>query len=413
MTFFEDLKWRGLVNDITSEEAIEAINNGGLKFYIGVDPTGDTLHIGHYCTVIAVAKRMMDAGHTPIIIAGGGTGLIGDPKPNVERPMISKEAVSHNIESIKNQVSKLLKGDIKIVNNADWLLEMNAIDFLRDYGKHFNINYMLAKDTVKKRLDIGITYTEFSYMILQSIDFLKLYEKYGVTMQIGGQDQWGNITSGLELIRKIHGDANCYGLTIPLITRADGTKFGKSESGQALWLDKEKTSSYELYQYFINVEDEMVISYLKKLTFLSREEIEELERIHNEKPEARIAHKKLAEEIITFLHGHEEFKRAEKISESLFSEKVTELSSEDIINSLKGVPTLEVTLNTNIVDFVVDNKIVASKREAREFINAGAISLNNKKISDLEYVVDINDTIDNKVIIVKKGKKNYYLGIIK
>lgn len=413
MTFFEDLKWRGLVNDITSEEAIEAINNGGLKFYIGVDPTGDTLHIGHYCTVIAVAKRMMDAGHTPIIIAGGGTGLIGDPKPNVERPMISKEAVSHNIESIKNQVSKLLKGDIKIVNNADWLLEMNAIDFLRDYGKHFNINYMLAKDTVKRRLDIGITYTEFSYMILQSIDFLKLYEKYGVTMQIGGQDQWGNITSGLELIRKIHGDANCYGLTIPLITRADGTKFGKSESGQALWLDKEKTSSYELYQYFINVEDEMVISYLKKLTFLSREEIEELERIHNEKPEARIAHKKLAEEIITFLHGHEEFKRAEKISESLFSEKVTELSSEDIINSLKGVPTLEVTLNTNIVDFVVDNKIVASKREAREFINAGAISLNNKKISDLEYVVDINDTIDNKVIIVKKGKKNYYLGIIK
>jgi len=413
MTFFEDLKWRGLVNDITSEEAIAAINKGGLKFYIGVDPTGDSLHIGHYCTVIAVAKRLMDAGHTPIIIAGGGTGLIGDPKPNVERPMISKEAVAHNIKCIKEQVSKFLKGDIEIVNNADWLLEMNAIDFLRDYGKHFNINYMIAKDTVKRRLDIGITYTEFSYMILQSIDFLKLYEKYGVTLQIGGQDQWGNITSGLELIRKIHGDVNCYGMTIPLITRADGTKFGKSESGKALWLDKDKTSSYEFYQYLINVEDEMVIDYLKKLTFLSKEEIEEIERMHIAAPESRVAHKKLAEEIITFLHGHKEYERAVKISESLFSEQVTELSSEDIINSLKGVPTLEVELNKNIVDFVVDNKICTSKREAREFILSGAISLNNKKINDLEYVVDFNDTIDNKVIIVKKGKKNYYLAIIK
>jgi len=413
MTFFEDLKWRGLVNDITSEEAIAAINKGGLKFYIGVDPTGDSLHIGHYCTVIAVAKRLMDAGHTPIIIAGGGTGLIGDPKPNVERPMISKEAVAHNIKCIKEQVSKFLKGDIEIVNNADWLLEMNAIDFLRDYGKHFNINYMIAKDTVKRRLDIGITYTEFSYMILQSIDFLKLYEKYGVTLQIGGQDQWGNITSGLELIRKIHGDVNCYGMTIPLITRADGTKFGKSESGKALWLDKNKTSSYEFYQYLINVEDEMVIDYLKKLTFLSKEEIEEIERMHIKAPESRVAHKKLAEEIITFLHGHAEYERAVKISESLFSEQVTELSSEEIINSLKGVPTLNVELNKNIIDFVVDNKICSSKREAREFIEAGAISLNNKKIKTLEYVVDLKDTIDNKVIIVKKGKKNYYLGIIK
>jgi len=413
MTFFEDLKWRGLVNDITSEEAIAAINKGGLKIYIGVDPSGDSLHIGHYCTVIAIAKRLMDAGHTPIIIAGGGTGLIGDPKPNVERPMISKEAVAHNIKCIKEQVSKFLKGDIEIVNNADWLLEMNAIDFLRDYGKHFNINYMIAKDTVKRRLDIGITYTEFSYMILQSIDFLKLYEKYGVTLQIGGQDQWGNITSGLELIRKIHGDVNCYGMTIPLITRADGTKFGKSESGKALWLDKNKTSSYEFYQYLINVEDEMVIDYLKKLTFLSKEEIEKIEQMHIKAPESRVAHKKLAEEIITFLHGHDEYERAVKISESLFSEQVTELSSEEIINSLKGVPTLNVELNKNIIDFVVDNKICSSKREAREFIEAGAISLNNKKIKTLEYVVDLKDTIDNKVIIVKKGKKNYYLGIIK
>ena len=215
MTTFEDLKWRGLINDMTSPDIEEAINKGGLKFYIGVDPTGDSLHIGHYCTVIATAKRLMDAGHIPILIAGGGTGLIGDPKPNVERPMISKKAVKHNIECIQKQLSKILKGNIQIINNADWLLSMNAIDFLRDYGKHFNINYMLAKDTVKRRLDIGITYTEFSYMILQSIDFLKLYENYGVTMQVGGQDQWGNITSGLELIRKIHGpEVKCYGFTV-------------------------------------------------------------------------------------------------------------------------------------------------------------------------------------------------------
>ena len=260
MTTFEDLKWRGLINDVTSPDVEEAINKGGLKFYIGVDPTGDSMHIGHYCTVIAIAKRLMDAGHTPILIAGGGTGLIGDPKPNVERPMISKEAVEHNIDRIKKQISTLLGREITIVNNADWLCEMNAIDFLRDYGKHFNINYMLAKDTVKRRLDIGITYTEFSYMILQSIDFLKLYENYGVTMQVGGQDQWGNITSGLELIRKIHGpEVKCYGFTVPLITRADGTKFGKSESGEALWLDINKTSSYAFYQYLINTEDSKVI----------------------------------------------------------------------------------------------------------------------------------------------------------
>jgi len=413
MTVFEDLKWRGLVNDITSNEAIEAINKGGLKFYIGIDPTGDTMHIGHYCTVIAIAKRLMDAGHTPIIIAGGGTGLIGDPKPNVERPMISKEAVKHNIERIQKQVNHFLKGNIKIVNNADWLLEMNAIDFLRDYGKHFNINYMLAKDTVKRRLDIGITYTEFSYMILQSIDFLKLYENYGVTMQIGGQDQWGNITSGLELIRKIHGDSKCYGFTVPLITRADGTKFGKSESGEALWLDKDKTSSYELYQYFINVEDEMVIDYLKKLTFLPREEIEDIAKKHEAAPESRVAHKKLAEEIITFLHGKEEFMHAQEISKKLFSDSVNELSSEDIMASLKGVPKVEVKINDNIVDFLVDESICSSKREARELIGAGAICINNRKISDFDYVISASDTIGNKVMIVKKGKKNYYLAEVK
>lgn len=414
MKLFEELKWRGLVNDITSPDVEDAINNGGLKFYIGVDPTGDSLHIGHYCTVIATSKRLMEAGHTPIIIAGGGTGLIGDPKPNVERPMISKEAVAHNIECIQEQISKILGGKIEIVNNADWLCNMNAIDFLRDYGKHFNINYMLAKDTVKRRLDIGITYTEFSYMILQSIDFLKLYENYGVTMQVGGQDQWGNITSGLELIRKLHGnDVKCYGFTVPLVTRADGSKFGKSEKGEALWLDKNRTSSYELYQYFINTEDVKVIDYLKKLTFLSKEEIDALEQSLKEKPELREAQKALAKEIITFLHGEEEYKKALNISECLFSDKIWNLKADEIIESIKDVPTFEVLENTLLLDLLVDNKIVASKREAREMVSAGAVSINNTKVTDLEKVITKSDAIENKVLLIKRGKKNYYLGLIK
>ena len=337
MKLFEELEYRGLVNDITNPDLIEKINSGGLTFYIGVDPTGDSLHIGHYQSVIAMTKRLMDNGHKPIIIAGGGTGLIGDPKPNVERPMISKEQVKHNIECIQKQISKIMGKEITIVNNADWLLEMNAIDFLRDYGKYFNINYMINKDTVKRRLDIGITYTEFSYMLLQSIDFLKLYENHGVTLQIGGQDQWGNITAGIELIRKLH-SKECYGLTIPLVTKADGTKFGKSESGEALWLDINKTSAYEMYQYLINVEDVKVIEYLKRLTFLSKEEIEKLEESNKTEPEKRIAHKALAKEIITFIHGEEEYNSAKEISNALFSGKVSELTDKQIEEAFKGVP---------------------------------------------------------------------------
>ena len=398
---------------MTSPDLEEAINKGGLKFYIGVDPTGDSLHIGHYCTVIATTKRLKDAGHKPIIIAGGGTGLIGDPKPNVERPMISKEAVLHNIECIQNQVSTILGDNIEIINNADWLCSMNAIDFLRDYGKHFNINYMLAKDTVKRRLDIGITYTEFSYMILQSIDFLKMYENHGVTMQVGGQDQWGNITSGLELIRKIHGaDVKCYGFTVPLITRADGSKFGKSESGEALWLDINKTSSYAFYQYLINTEDSKVIEYLKKLTFLSKEEIDKLEESMKQHPEERLAQKALAREIITFIHGEEEYKKALNISECLFSDKIWTLSSSEIIASIKDVPRFTVAENTSLVDMLVSEKIVSSKREAREMISNGAISINNSKCTDLDKIIKKSDAIEEKVLLIKKGKKNYYLGLM-
>ena len=392
MKLYEDLKWRGLINDITSPELIDKLNEGGMTFYVGVDPTGDSLHIGHFLTVIATVKRLKDAGHNPIIIAGGGTGLIGDPKPNVERPMITKEAVNHNIECIKKQVSNFLHEDITIVNNADWLLEMNAIDFLRDYGKHFNINYMINKDTVKRRLDIGITYTEFSYMILQSIDFLKLYEKYNCTLQIGGQDQWGNITSGLELIRKIHGDkVKCYGLTVPLVTKSDGSKFGKTEKGESLWLDKEKTSPYQMYQYFINSEDVMVIDYLKKLTFLPKEEIEKLEQSLKEEPEKRLAQKALAYNIVKFLHGEEEAENAKKTSEEIFS------------GTYNNVSTMKIGKEKiNILELLVETNITTSKSEATRLVLQGGIKINDEKILDEKY-----DIVLNKEIVLQKGKKTF------
>lgn len=409
MKLFDELKWRGLVDNITSEELIDKINEGGLTFYIGVDPTADSLHIGHYSSVIAMTKRMLDARHHPIIIAGGGTGLIGDPKPNLERPMISKEAVLKNIEGIKKQLDKILGTDIKIINNADWLLQMNAIDFLRDYGKHFNINYMLSKDTVKRRLDLGITYTEFSYMILQSIDFLKLYEKYGVTLQIGGQDQWGNITSGLELIRKIHGiDTKCYGMTMPLITRADGTKFGKSESGKSVWLDASKTSPYEMYQFFINTEDSKVIEYLKKLTFLSPSQIDELETSLKEHPEQRLAQKALAESIITFIHSKEDYEDAVKITEALFNNEIKKLNAKQIAEAFQDFDIKKVEIGEPLVDLLIRIGASQSKREAKEFITNGAITINDEKYTDV--LTSINDDMFiYNYLIIKRGKKNYYI----
>ena len=407
MNLYEDLKWRGLLKDISSPKVEELLNGGGVTFYIGTDPTGDSLHIGHFSSFL-IASRLKKAGHHPILLIGGATGQIGDPKPTAERAMITKEEVAHNVEALTNQVKKIF--GFEIVNNWEWSKDINFIDYLRDYGKYFSINYMLDKDIIRRRLDAGITYTEFSYMIMQSLDFLWLYQNKGCIMQVAGQDQWGNITAGIDLIRKKTGK-EAYGFTMPLITKKDGTKFGKSE-GNAIWLDINKTSSYEMYQFFINTEDEMVIDYLKKLTFLSKEEIEEIEKSHLEAPEKRVAHKRLAEEVITFLHGHDEYLKAVRISESLFSEKVTELTAEEVITSLKGVPSVDVKLGLNIIDMLVDSKIVSSKREAREFVSAGAISINNKKITDLDYLVSENDTIEGKVLIIKRGKKNYYLGFI-
>ena len=406
MKLYDELVWRGLIENITDESLIEKINNGGLTFYIGTDPTGDSLHIGHYST-FSMATRLKKGGHNPILLIGGATGLIGDPKPTAERPMITKELLDYNYKKLRKQVEDIF--GFEVVNNYDWSKNINFIDYLRDYGKYFNLNYMLNKETVKSRLDIGITYTEFSYMIMQSLDFLWLYENKGCTLQIGGSDQWGNITSGVELIRKkINKEA--YGLTMPLITKADGTKFGKSE-GNAIWLDINKTSSYEMYQFFLNAEDSKVIEYLKKLTFLSVDEINELEKKHLECPEKREAHKSLAKEVITFLHGIDEYNKAVKISDSLFSGNINNLTKEEILIGFKGVPTFNFE-EKNLVDLLVENNICSSKREAREFIGNGAITVNDKKILE-DKIITKEMAIDNSIIVLRKGKKKYYLGIKK
>ena len=406
MTFFEELQWRGLIQDISSPELIDKINKGGLTFYIGTDPTADSMHIGHYSSFL-ISKRMAKAGHHPILLVGGATGLIGDPKPDSERPLISKEEVEHNIKGLTKQAEEIF--GFEVVNNWDWTKDINVIDFLRDYGKYFNVNYMMAKDHVKSRMDVGITYAEFSYMILQSLDFLWLYENKNCTLQVAGSDQWGNITSGIELIRKKI-DKEAYGLVMPLVTDSQGKKFGKTE-GNALWLDQNKTSSYEMYQYLINLEDSMIIDYLKKLTFLSKEEIEKIEKENNEKPELRLAHKKLAEEIITDLHGKDAYKSALKISESLFTGKVSELSEKELEEAFKGIDTFNIKENINIVDLLVEEGIVKSKREAREFIQQGSISINGEKETNLEYTISYDKLLYEKYLIIRRGKKKYYIGV--
>lgn len=405
MTLVEDLKWRGLIKDISSPELEEKLNKGGLTFYIGTDPTADSLHVGHLSSFL-ISKRLKDAGHNPILLVGGGTGMIGDPRPTTERAMADKEEVAKNFESLKAQVERIF--GFEVVNNNDWYKDINVIDFLRDYGKYFNVNYMLDKDIIRRRLDSGITYTEFSYMILQALDFKYLHEHKGVDLQCAGSDQWGNITAGIDLIRKSTQD-EVYGFTMPLVTDSQGKKFGKSE-GNALWLDKEKTSSYKLYQFFTNVEDSMVIDYLKIYTFLSKEEIEELEKKNNEHPELREAHKALAREIITFLHGKEEFDRAVNLADHLFNNKFSDLTKKDIEDLFGSEQIKEVEENQNIADLVVNIGAASSKREAREFINNGAISVNGEKITDINTIIDSNMFIENTYIVVKRGKKNSYIG---
>ena len=404
MKLYDELVYRGLIKDISSPKLEDMLNNESLTFYIGTDPTGDSLHIGHYSSFL-ISKRLKQAGHNPILLVGGATGLIGDPKPNAERAMISKETVAHNIEKLTKQAKDIF--GFEVVNNYDWCKDVNFLDFLRDYGKHFNINYMLNKDIVARRLDEGITYTEFSYMILQALDFLHLYETRNCVLQVAGQDQWGNMTAGIELIRKKTGK-EAFAFTMPLVTKADGTKFGKSE-GKAIWLDKNKTSSYELYQFLLNSEDTKVIDYLKTLTFLTKEEIEVLEEKVKTEPHKREAQKALAEAVVRDLHGEEELQKALNITNALFKGNIKDLTVDEVHDALQGFDHLKVNDNLPLVEVLVEAGIASSKREAREWIKQGSIQINGDKIVDAEAVISSEGALSGRLSLVKRGKKNYYV----
>ena len=406
MTFFEELQWRGLVKDVAGEDIADKLNNEKITFYWGTDPTADSLHLGHYSSLVT-AKRLARAGHHPILLVGGSTGLIGDPRPTAEREIISHETLEKNLAGIKSQVDMIFEGKAEIVNNYDWTKDYTFLEFLRDIGKYINVNYMLSKEIISRRLDTGITFAEFSYTLLQGYDFLWLYRNKNCILQAEGADQWGNITTGLELIRKIEGK-EAYGFTMPLVLDKYGNKFGKS-AGNALWLDLNKTSSYELYQYLVNVDDSMVVDYLKIFTFLSKDQIEELEAKNKEKPELREAHKALAREIITDLHGAAEFEKAVNISNSLFSGNVKSLSLKDIEIGFKDVPTATISEGEKLIDVLVNNKIASSKREAREFLAAGSITLNGEKFMDENMPVTRQLAIEGKVIVLRRGKKKNYI----
>lgn len=404
MNIYEELVWRGLIKDCSSPKIENMLNNEKVTFYIGTDPTGDSLHIGHYSSFL-ISKLLKQAGHNPILLVGGGTGLIGDPKPTAERAMISKDEVAHNFACLKKQAQDVF--GFEVVNNYDWIKDINTLDFLRDYGKYFNINYMLNKDIVARRLDEGITYTEFSYMILQALDFMHLYENRNCIMQVAGQDQWGNITAGIELIRKKLGK-EAYGFTMPLVTKADGTKFGKSE-GKAIWLDKNKTSSYELYQFLVNSEDSKVIEYLKTLTFLSREEIEDLEEKTKIDAGRREAQKALAKAVVIDLHGEEEYEKALKITNAFFKGNIKDLTSDELEDALHGFDSIAVDDHMPLLDVLVQAKIASSKREAREWIKQGSIQINGERIKDCEFIVSSTHAITTNKTIIKRGKRNYYV----
>lgn len=387
MTFYEELKERGVVKDVSSPDLEEKLNNESLTFYIGTDPTADSLHIGHYASFVT-AKRLMLHGHKPIVLVGGATGLIGDPRPTAEREIISKETVEKNILGLTKQVSSLLDNKATIVNNYDWTKDVTFLDFLRDIGKYINVNYMLNKDIISRRLDSGITYAEFSYTLLQGYDFLHLYQDKNCVLQAAGSDQWGNITTGIELIRKILGK-EAYGFTMPLILDKQGHKFGKSE-GNALWLDKEKTSPYKIYQYLLNSDDTKVEEYLKVFTFLTLEEISEVMKEQNAHPETRVAQKTLAYEVVKDLHGKIEADIARQTSLDVFSGKIND-----------DMPTVKIEdKELSLVDLLVKSSLASSKSEARRLIIQGGIKVNNEKMTNPDEVITINDTV------VSKGKKN-------
>ena len=408
MTLFEDLKWRGLIKDVAGEEAdLQKVLDGSpFAFYWGTDPTADSLHIGHYSS-LCMAKRLANAGHHPILLCGGATGRIGDPRPTAEREIISEETVNKNIEGIRAQVKRLVP-TATLVDNYDWWKGRSFLDTLRDIGKYVSLNYMLDKDIIRRRLETGITYAEFSYMLLQGFDFVHLFQEHKCLMHVAGSDQWGNITTGVDLIKKML-DEQAYAFTMPLILDATGKKFGKSE-GNALWLDKEQTAPYAIYQHLINSDDSKVLEYLKVFTFLSKEQIEDIYAQHMAAPEKRIAQKTLAWEIVKDLHGKEEADNAVQVSEKLFAGDFKGLAVKDILTGMKGVPTFKFTEDAPLVDVLVNNGMASSKREAREFIKNNAISVNGEVINDETTVIKKDIALEGKVIIFRRGKKKYYLG---
>lgn len=416
MDIINELEWRGAINQVTDEAGLRKLaQEDKITLYCGTDPTGDSLHIGHLIPFM-ILKRFQLAGHHPVILIGGGTGAIGDPSGRKsERQLQSMEQVHHNEEALTAQMKKLFGTEnFTIVNNYEWLSKISLLDFLRDYGKLFNINTMLNKEVVASRLDAGISFTEFTYQILQSVDFLHLYRHNDVQLQIGGSDQWGNITAGIDLIHKVEGaDAKVYGLTIPLMLKADGTKFGKTAGG-AIWLDPEKTSPYEFYQFWINQDDRDVVKYLKYFTFLSKEEIEDLAAKVKSEPWKREAQRRLAQEVTKFVHGQAAVEEAERISQALFSGEVADLSVDEIEQGFKNMPSVDVESKPeNIVIWLTDNGIEPSRRQARQDVSSGAIRINGEKIDDVEAKIDPSTHFDGKFVIVRKGKKHYYLARVK
>ena len=394
MTCYEDLMYRGLIKDMTNnEDFIEKLNAGGMTFYWGTDPTADSLHIGHYSSLLT-AKRLMKYGHHPILLIGGATGLIGDPRPTAEREIIDKKVVENNIEGIKKQVLSLFDNNVEVVNNYDWIKDFTFIDFLRDVGKYINVNYMLNKDIISRRLETGITYAEFSYTLLQGYDFVHLYKEKNCIMQAAGSDQWGNITTGVELIGKMLGK-EAYAFTMPLILDSTGHKFGKSE-GNALWLNKEKTPAYDIYQYLINSSDDKVEEYLKVFTFLDKDEIDEVMRKHMERPEDRYAQKTLAYEFIKDLHGEEEAKQVKAKSEALFGGSTEDLEATPITPESR-----------NILDIMMAAELIPSKSEGRRLVEQGGVSVDNEKITDPKAEITKDE------FVLQKGKKKIVKLIIK
>ena len=412
MNIIDELQWRGAVNQQTDAEGLYKLTGEtSVSLYCGIDPTGDSMHIGHLIPFM-ILKRFQMAGHHPYIVIGGGTGAIGDPSGRTtERVLQSAEQVAHNAACLTAQMEKLFGGDgtFSIVNNYDWLSKITLLDFLRDYGKLFSVNSMLAKDVVASRLENGISFTEFSYQILQSIDFYQLYKKYGIRLQIGGADQWGNITNGVEMMRKKEGITDTYGLTIPLMLKADGTKFGKTAGG-AVWLDPKKTSPYEFYQFWFNQDDRDVVRYLKYFTFLSHEEIDALDKETKERPEARNAQRRLAESITEFVHGKEGLEEAARVTKALFTGDITDLSGAEIEGAFRNTAGNKISGDAmNLTDVLMAGGVEKSKRQAREDIANGAIRVNGIQVKDPEAPVSAHPNTDGKYVIVRKGKKNYFL----